>query len=130
MEEALERCALVKGAGNRKDQACVMTALSWVAGQAWNDHLPCAHPLLNTWAIQGNDATGTTPEGRADILRAGATGILNTWWVPTEVVLSAWSQAPQDTGAVARMVSVCAAVSEWKEAEAKPRAYLARADLE
>ena len=94
IDEALSRFTLVTGAGSESaNTACVMTLLSWVQGLAWGDRLPCAHHILNTWAIQANDADGTTADQRADIVRAGATGILDKWWVPTEVVLSAWSVA-------------------------------------
>ncbi|MEK7766674.1 MAG: ATPase, T2SS/T4P/T4SS family, partial [bacterium] len=41
------------------NQACVMTALSWVAGESWSDRLQCANRLLNNNCITANDAAGT-----------------------------------------------------------------------
>ena len=131
--EALSRFTLVSGAGSEStDTACVMTALSWVIGGGWSDHLSCAHPILNIWAIQANDVVGTTPDQRAELVRAGATGILDTWWVPTEVVLSAWSEAVKGAGAETpadRMLDICKSVTEWKAAAAKRRPNLVGANL-
>ena len=130
IDEALERFTLIRGAGSPdRNEACVMTALAWVAGQSWTDSLPCAHPLLRSWAIRANDAEGTTPDQRAEMVKAGATGILDTWWIPAEVLLWAWSQTPKDAGLVDRMLSTCSTVTEWKAAATKQRPNLRSADL-
>ena len=74
VEQALERFKLINGAGDQESTACVMTAISWIAGEAWSDHPACAHKLIADLAIRANDADGTTPEQRADIVRGGAGG--------------------------------------------------------
>lgn len=134
IDDALNKFELVRGAGDGKTTACVMTAISWVAGEAWTDHPPCAHRLLANLAIRANDADGTTAEQRAEIVKAGASGLLDTWWVPTEVVLAAIAAAPKDATAVDHAIAVLGFVGAWKSAPVRGRpdlrgAYLRGANL-
>jgi hypothetical protein len=74
VDQALERFQLIDGPGDRETTACVMTAISWVAGESWSDHPRCAHTVLANLAIRTNDHDDTTEDERAEIVRAGATG--------------------------------------------------------
>ena len=94
IDEALAKFDLVNGVGNGQDTACVMSAISWVAGEAFGDAPSCAHPALRRIAIGANDHPDTTPEQRAEILKAGEFGLIDTWWVPTEVIVAAMSPGP------------------------------------
>ena len=128
IEEGLAKFTLVHGIGSEaKGEACAMTLLAWVAGEGWTDAPECAHRLLSRLAIAGNVATGATAEDRARIVRAGADGILDTWWVPTEVVVWAMAQV-KDASDVDRAVLVSEKVAEWK-AGPKVRPNLTRANL-
>jgi len=121
VDEALARFDLIAGAGNPdQGKACAMTLLSWVAGEAWSDHPDCTHPLLSSWAVSANDHGKTTKAQRAEIVKAGEVGILDTWWVPTEVVVWGLSEAPKDSGPVERIVSIAAFVAAWKADKRRP----------
>ena len=130
IDEALERFQLIGNSGGDADKgtACVMTALSWVAGEAWSDHPRCAHPVLANLAIRTNDHDDTTEAERIAVLRAGETGLMDTWWLPGEAV--AWcvaegmkaSEAPVD-----RCLATLAAVTAWKDE--RERVDLAGANL-
>src|SRR4051812_26185643 len=82
IDEALNKFALVGGSGGSEEtgKACAMTALAWVAGEAWTDRPPCAHRLLASLVIQANDAKGTTLEQRQELVKAGEDGVIDTWW--------------------------------------------------
>jgi uncharacterized protein YjbI with pentapeptide repeats len=125
--EALDRFQLIEGKGDGETTACVMSAISWVAGEAFTDAPTCAHPILTRLAIAANDAAGTTTEQRAEILRAGETGLLDTWWVPGQVIAIAQAQPkpadgetlPDETP-VARCLRVLANITAWKVEKARP----------
>jgi hypothetical protein len=127
IDEALTKFTLISGAGNGVNEACVMTLISWQAGEGWSDHPPCSHRLLADMAIRANDAAGVTVMDRERIVRAGQTGLLDTWWVPTEVVVYCLAQVPEGTGPVDGAVLVCDLVTWWKAT--KGRAVLSDADL-
>jgi len=128
IEEAIERFNLIGSAGSEEDNtACVMTAVSWVAGEAWTDHPQCAHRLLSSAAIAGNDYKDTTPEQRAALLRAGEHGLLDTWWVPDSVVVLALASAGKDATPFRRAFVAVNYVADWKIK--KPRAVLSGAVL-
>ena len=135
VDEALERFQLIGGSTGAPDRntACVMTALSWVAGESWSDHPRCAHPVLANLAIRTNDHDGTTEGERAEILRAGATGLIDTWWLPGEVV--AWCISEGMKAAelpVEQCLATLAAVTAWKATKERPNlggANLSRANL-
>lgn len=94
VDEALDRFELINAAGSETDgTACAMTALSWVAGEAWTDRPQCASRLLTNWVINANDDTGTTVEQRKELVRQGETGIIDTWWIPDLVMVDLWRQA-------------------------------------
>ena len=131
IDEALERFTLIGGNAGSPDKntACAMTALSWVAGESWTDHPDCAHPILADLANRANDHGDTTPEQRAQIVRAGATGLIDTWWLPGEVVVACIAQAMLEAEAVVdRCLATLAWVTLWKES-GRPRPYLRGADL-
>jgi len=136
IDEALAKFDLIAGKGDGRKTACVMSAISWVAGEAFTDTPSCAHRLLRALTINANDADDTTPEDRAAILRAGEHGLLDTWWVPDEVIAAAMSagkvtegeEPPEDQRSpVQRVLDVLGAVAWWKED--KQRADLRYADL-
>jgi hypothetical protein len=135
IDEALARFQLIGGSAGDPDEntACVMTALSWVAGESWSDHPKCAHPVLANLAIRTNDHGDTTEAERAAILRAGATGLIDTWWLPGEVVAWCISEGMKASELpVERCLATLAAVDAWKATKQRPdlaRADLARADL-
>lgn len=130
--QALERFELVGGtAGSESDgTACAMSLLSWVDGSVWSDHPECAYPRLADVVIAANDAAATTVEQRVELVRAGVTGVLDTWWLPGVVV--AWAIAEgikAGDDPVARALATMAAVGRWKTSEVKPRPVLRGADL-
>ena len=135
IDEALAKFQLIGGSPGdpAENTACVMTAISWVAGESWSDYPRCAHPVLANLAIRANDHDGTTEDERAAIVRAGATGLIDTWWLPGEVV--AWCISEGMKAAelpVERCLATLAAVDAWKATKQRPdlaRADLARADL-
>ncbi len=120
IDEALNRFTLISEQGDGETTACVMTALSWVAGEAWTDHPKCSHPILASLAIRANDYETTTPAQRADIVRAGATGIIDTWWLPGEVVAWCISAGMKAEGPVERCIATLAAVTAWKNDKDRP----------
>ena len=126
IDEALERFNLISGAGNGETSACVMTAISWVAGEAWSDSPECAHRLLRYMAVAANDHPATTPEQRADLVRAGEHGLIDTWWIPDTVVLGCMAES-RDEDPVTETLSTLALVAWWKVD--KRRANLSGADL-
>jgi hypothetical protein len=127
IDEAL-KFKLIAGAGSEDEgTACVMTALSWVAGEAWSDRPACAHPLLASLAIRANDADGTTTIQRRALLRAGVDGIIDTWWVPAEVILHCLAAAEGD--GVKRTVNLLKNVAKWKATSPKAMPDLRGADL-
>ena len=148
LDETLERFTLISGSGSEEaNTACAMTALSWMRGEAWTDSMPCAHPLIRRNVINANDAATTTAEMRAELVRAGVDGVIDTWWVPTEVIVWALAQAPRDVSVYEQTLAAVRLVGEWKHTKQRPDlagaylagayltraylagAYLARADL-
>jgi hypothetical protein len=91
IDSALKEFTLIGGVGSPESKkACAMTLLSWVAGRPWTDHPPCAHRILCDIVILGNDADSSTARSRASLVKAGQVGVLDTWWIPGEVI--AWAQ--------------------------------------
>ena len=135
IDEALERFHLIGGSQGNPDKgtACVMTALSWVAGESWSDHPKCANQVLANLAIRTNDHDDTTEGERAEILWAGATGLIDTWWLPGEVVAWCISEGMKAAETpVERCLATLAAATAWKATKERPnlaRANLARANL-
>jgi len=127
--EALEKFRLVPGAGNQESTACVMTAVSWMAGESWSDSPDCSHRLLRQMVIPVNDHPDTTPEDRARILRAGEVGLVDTWWITGEVIVGLLAGVDRELGRVDRLVALLDAVAGWKRADAKPRPVLRDAVL-
>src|ERR1035437_8108575 len=128
VKDALTKFDLIAGAGSEDSkQACAMTLLAWLAGQTWTDHPVCAHPILCNAVIRGNDASGTTKKMRADLVKAGATGVLDTWWIPGEVIAFSLgckrdAESPSD---FARALSAMKFISGWKKDKTRPNLHSA-----
>ena len=123
--EALDRFQLVSGAGDGERTACAMSLLNWVcynSERGWTDAPECSHPLIRAQVIEANDATGATPEDRAELVRAGETGILDTWWVPTRVIVAglAYERDAEQPTHYDRTMAMLRHVSAWKLDKAKP----------
>jgi hypothetical protein len=127
IDEALAQFKLIDGAGSEEDkQACAMTLLAWVCGEEWSDHPPCAHRLIADNVIRANDDSGTTSEMRAELVRAGESGALDTWWVPSEAITAALVlHEGDDPDVFARTMRMLERITEWKDT--KSRAVLSGA---
>ncbi len=136
VEEALTKFELVSGAGDGKQTACAMSMLNWICyntEKGWSDAPECAHGLIRQVVIRANDATGVTPEMRGELVKAGEHGILDTWWIPAEVVVQAMSA---ERGTVPteydRALAMVQRIAAWKRDKTKPNltdANLTGADL-
>ena len=131
VEEGLSRFTLISGVGNGKQTACAMSLLNWMwrNGDDWTDAPDCAHPIIRAAVIAANDAPSTTPEMRAELVRLGERGVLDTWWVPTEVVVAslAAERDAEPPSPYGRAVACLQRVAVWKETRERP--YLAGAYL-
>ena len=128
---ALKQFDLIAGAGSEDSkQACAMTLLAWCAGREWSDAPPCAHPVIRTAVIRVNDASGTTPEMREAIVRAGKDGILDTWWIPVQVVALAFALESKDEKITEheRLLRALDRIAKWKLDKGLPP-YLTDANL-
>jgi len=58
VDEALARFDLVGGSGDRERTACVMTAISWIAGEAWSvrpvESIDRRRPGREPWTVLGS----------------------------------------------------------------------------
>ena len=136
VEEALTKFKLVSGVGDGEQTACAMSMLNWICyntEKGWSDAPECAHGLIRQVVIRANDAAGVTPEMRAELVKAGEHGILDTWWIPAEVVVQAMSA---ERGTVPteydRALAMVQRIAAWKLDKTKPNlagAYLAGAYL-
>ena len=131
VDEALAEFELIPGIGSEADKkACAMTLLAWLDEcDEWTDHPKCAHPLIADQVIKANDANGTTAEMRGELVKLGTTGVLDTWWVPTEVIVGAvagkrGAAVPSQYDRTVRMLG---RVTAWKDDRVRPN--LAGADL-
>ena len=119
VDEALEKFELVSGAGNGEQTACAMSLLNWVwqnSASGWTDAPQCAHPLIRSVVIRANDASGTTPADRAELVRLGELGVLDTWWIPVQVIVFCLSR-PKDTEPLSSLEAAKALlirIAEWK----------------
>jgi uncharacterized protein YjbI with pentapeptide repeats len=121
---------LIAGEGALEDhEACAMSLLAWLDEcDEWTDHPQCAHPVITDQVIRANDAKTTTTEQRAELVRLGTTGVLDTWWVPVEVI--AWTLAGERGEEVSqydRTVRSLQRITAWKEDRQRPD--LSGADL-
>jgi hypothetical protein len=137
VKDALTKFSLVSGLGDGKTTACAMSLLNWIwkNGDEWSDSPECAHPIIRSLVITANDAPDTTPEMRAELVKAGEHGILNTSWVPGAVI--AWAQSYERDADpptnYQRALTCIKRVAEWKAGHrARPDlrgAYLVGAEL-
>jgi hypothetical protein len=135
VDEALNQFELIAGSGSETDRkACAMTLLAWIAGQEWTDHPVCAHPQIADWVIAANDTKTATPETRAELVRAGQEGVLDTWWVPGPVLAWALTLTSKDEEITqhARTLRALGRIAAWKITKERPvlrYAVLSYADL-
>jgi len=130
IDEALSKFDLVSGVGSEADgKACAMTLLAWMAGKPWTDRPDCAHPIIADGVIRANDAPDTTPTMREELVRAGQTGILDTWWIPGVVIAWALSgeRGKEPPSQYERALTAVKRLGEWKVD--KPRPDLRGANL-
>jgi hypothetical protein len=130
IEKALSEFELIGGAGSEADkEACAMTLLAWVCGEGFTDHPPCAHRVIANNVIRANDHGNTTPEMRRELVRAGRTGVLDTWWVPGEALAMALALKDGESADVyERTLRLLARIAEWKGGD-KTRPNLRGANL-
>ena len=137
VEEGLTKFKLISGAGDGKQTACAMSLLNWICyntERGWSDAPECAHPLIRQQVIRGNDADGVTGEMRAELVKAGAEGILDTWWIPVEVIAVALAgeRDAEPLGEYDRALLMVQRIAAWKLDKVSAdlaRANLARANL-
>ena len=122
VEKALSDFELIAGVGSEAGkEACAMTLLAWVCGEPWSDHPPCAHRLIADRVVQANDAVDTTPEMRKELVRAGRIGVLDTWWVPVEVIAMGYAIEDGDSMPVYdRTLKLLAHIADWKDNKERP----------
>ena len=126
IDEALGRFSLISGVGNRADNtACAMSLLNWICyndGSEWTDSPECAHAMIRQQVIAANDHSDTTPEMRAELVRLGVDGVLDTWWIPVEVL--AWTMRverdAEPPSQYERTVTTLRRVAEWKQDKQRP----------
>ena len=114
LKEAFSKYDLVasQGAEDSKE-ACAMTLLAWLCGEKWTDHPDCTHRLIADVVIRANDDPTTTPEMRRRLVKLGVKGVLDTWWLPSHVVLACLSGEDQSPyGAATRLLTN---VTAWKK---------------
>jgi hypothetical protein len=140
VDEALAEFTLIGSAGSEAEKtACAMTLLAWLDEcDEWTDHPQCAHRLITDQVIRANDPTDSTPEMRAELVRLGIDGVLDTWWIPTEVLVWTLSgERGEEITQYDRTVRALQRVIAWKGDKQRPdltranltRAYLAGANL-
>src|SRR5438552_229932 len=129
--KGLKDFELIAGVGSEASkQACAMTLLAFLNGRGWVDHPDCASHLIADNVIRANDDSDTTPEMRAELVQAGAEGVLDTWWVPSEVVLAGLTG---EGGQFERTMRLLAFVAKWKKNKERPdlrAAHLSGANLQ
>jgi hypothetical protein len=119
LTEAFEKFDLIKGSGSEKSKkACSMTLLAWIYGEEWSDHPPCAHQIIADVVVRANDHEGTTKEMNRALVRLGKKGVLDTWWIPIEVI--AFSMSGDEVGPYELAVRLLKNIAEWKKTKEKP----------
>ena len=119
VDEALEKFSLVTGAGNGQNTACAMSLLNWVwqnSKNGWSDSPECAHSLIRQIVIRANDDSTTTADDRKELVRLGEEGVLDTWWIPSEVIIAQLVR-PKDTEPLSNLETakkVLQGIAEWK----------------
>ena len=124
VDEALAEFELIPGIGSEADKkACAMTLLAWLDEcDEWTDHPKCCHSMIASAVIQANDASETTVEDRAQLVRLGLTGALDTWWIPVEVIAFAM-RAEKDADPLTtlqRAVTLLERIVAWKDDKQRP----------
>src|ERR1700722_11814583 len=100
-----------------------MTLLAWLDEcDEWTDHPRCCHSIIASQVIMANDAPRTTVEDRAQLVRLGLDGALDTWWMPNEVIAFAM-RAEKDADpptTLQRAVMLLERIVAWKEDKQRP----------
>ena len=108
LDELLDEWTLKKStAGDEAAHtACAMSLLNYWKHGELTDMLSCGHPLILHNVITAFDHSATTHEQMVAITRAGEHGAVDTWWVPTEVVVAAlaWTEEDDDPRSKAERV--------------------------
>ncbi len=123
VKEALGTFTLVSGStgSEARKEACAMSMISWMAGEEWSDHPECAHPLIASFVIQANDDEQTTDAQRAELVKAGCEGIIDTWWIPSEVIaMSLSGERDEQITAAQRALRALKRIAEWKAEKTRP----------
>src|SRR5208282_2112031 len=118
IDEALSQFELIAGVGDAEKTACAMTLLAWMAGREWTDHPECAHRLIANIVIKANDTNDTTPEMRAELVKLGQEGVLDTWWIPGSVIAKA--QAGPKVDVYKRAERLLKNIAAWKVDKKQP----------
>ncbi len=131
IDAGLKRFKLIDGQGNGKNTACAMSLLGWLAGhKKWNDEPICAHSDIGSLVIAGNDytddlnfdnITGELTEAsekkaetrRAKLVELGYEGVLDTWWIPQEII--EWATDVNEDNDYKKAVKVLKRVIKWKK---------------
>ena len=129
LDEVLGKFKLIAGAGSEESgEACTMTALAWQCGEGWTDAMPCCHRLIRSVLIGANDGEGSTQEQRAELVRLGQEGAIDTWWIPGEVLaFSLRLEDDEDSSRFARACRMLERIAAWKGNKERP--VLSGADL-
>jgi len=129
IDEALAKFDLIAGVGDGEKTACAMSLLAWIDGcDGWTDAPECVHRLVRENVIEANDHSFTTPEMRAELVRAGQEGILDTWWIPDSVIVGALvSKKDEPCTVYERTLTAINRLAAWKLN--KTDANLTRANL-
>jgi hypothetical protein len=124
LEEALSTFELVKHSAGSESakQACETSLLNWIYEGTVSDSLECAHPFIRSMMIAHNDSDETTAEQRVEAVRLGMDGALDTWWIPTEVVVSYYGGFTREETPTHhdRIVKMLTGVAEWKNNKVRP----------
>ena len=134
IDEALAKFDLIAGVGDGEKTACAMSLLAWIDGcDGWTDAPECVHRLVRENVIGANDHSFTTPEMRAELVRAGQEGILDTWWIPDSVIVGALvSKKDEPCTVYERMLTAINRLAAWKLNKTRANltgAYLTGANL-
>ncbi len=128
IDEGLNQFTLVHGLGDGETTACVMTLVSWLAGEGWSDKPDCVHPLIGRVIIRSNDHPDATYQSRADLARDAAT-MMGTAELPDAVVAHAMAQCAGTQQQVGYARDVIAAIHADSTSEDLTDANLLNLDL-
>lgn len=141
IDEALNKFDLVDGVGNGKNTACAVSMLGWIAGhKQWNDEPVCANSDIAKTVIDGNDwkdpklprfktknpydknymrytkqSEDKIKERRANLVKLGFDGLLDTWWIPDDIIQWLMETTYEESNPYASAVNLLKATAKWKK---------------